>query len=257
MTDRITSKVIGSRIDVLTWDGALSCIDNWAAARESRVVCICNAHSVVAARSDADFGEALSNADMATADGAPVAFMLRRLGHSGQERINGPDLMLKYSALAAQSGRSIYLYGAGDETLSLLRERLSSEFPGLVIAGAYSPPFRALTHEEDCAIVHDINESGAHVVWVGLGCPKQEKWMTAHRGRINAVMVGVGAAFDYHAGTLKRAPLWMQQNGLEWFYRLMAEPQRLWRRYLVTNSLFILYAARQLLSRRSRWGEAQ
>lgn len=243
--------VLGSPIDVLTWAGAVGRIRCWAEARASRIVCICNAHSVVTARKDPGLADAIRLSDMATPDGFPVAWMLRRLGHAGQERINGPDLMLRYCAQAAETGESIYLYGGGSATLEGLQRKLTSAFPGLKIAGSHSPPFRELTPEEDAAIVAEINASGAGVVWVGLGCPKQEKWMLAHRGRINAVMVGVGAAFDYHAGTIRRAPLWMQRNGLEWLYRLASEPRRLWRRYLVTNSLFVWYAARQFLALRS------
>lgn len=249
MPDRVVCDVIGSPIDVLDWGQSLDRVRAWARAGESRVVCICNAHSVVTARGDEAFSDVIHSADMATADGYPVAWMLRRLGHSGQERINGPDFMLRYCMYAAEAGDSVYLYGGGPATLEILRRKLEVACPGLNIAGMHSPPYRELSSEEDAAVVAEINESGAGVVWVGLGCPKQEKWMMAHRGRINAVMVGVGAAFDYHAGTLKRAPLWMQRNGLEWFYRLVTEPRRLWRRYLVTNSLFIWHAAKQLIGR--------
>lgn len=239
--------VIGAPIDVLDWNEALGRIGRWAAARESRYVCICNVHSVVTARGDAGFGRTVCEADMATPDGAPVAWMLRRLGHYGQARINGPDLMWRYCAQAARTGESIYLYGGSEETLDILQRKLIDAHPGLRIAGAWSPPFRALTLEEDAEAVRRINDSGAGVVWVSLGCPKQELWMAAHRGRVQAVMVGVGAAFDYHAGTLRRAPGWMQRAGLEWLHRLSSEPRRLWRRYLVTNSLFIFHAMRQLL----------
>jgi N-acetylglucosaminyldiphosphoundecaprenol N-acetyl-beta-D-mannosaminyltransferase len=172
------------------------------------------------------------------------------MGVEEQERINGPDLMWRYCAEAAQRNESIYLYGGQQETLDILQRKLLVQFPGLKIAGAYSPPFRALSVDEDSAVVDAINASGAGTVWVSLGCPKQEKWMAEHRGRINAVMIGVGAAFDYHAGTIQRAPLWMQRNGLEWLHRLCSEPRRLWKRYLVTNSLFVIHACRQLLCRR-------
>jgi N-acetylglucosaminyldiphosphoundecaprenol N-acetyl-beta-D-mannosaminyltransferase len=184
---------------------------------------------------------------MATADGAPVAWMVRRFGYKDQQRINGPDLMWNYCALAAQRGELIYLYGSTPATLATLAHRLAREFPGLKVAGAYSPPFRPLTVAEDTEAVAAINASGAGTVWVSLGCPKQETWMAAHRGRINAVMIGVGAAFDYHAGTVHRAPLLMQRLGLEWLHRLISEPRRLWRRYLVTNTLFVLGALRQLM----------
>ena len=246
---RVTAPVLGVPIDVLGWDAALSRISTWAAARESRYVCICNSHSVVTAGQDAAFGRIIEAADMATPDGAPVARMLRILGFPAQQRINGPDLMWKYCEQAALRGESIYLYGGLPDTLALLQQRLKAAFPGLLIAGAYSPPFRLATAEEDEADVARINAAGAGTVWVSLGCPKQEQWMAAHRGRVNAVMIGVGAAFDYHAGTIKRAPQWMQNAGLEWLHRLCSEPRRLWKRYLVTNTLFIAGAAGQLLRR--------
>jgi N-acetylglucosaminyldiphosphoundecaprenol N-acetyl-beta-D-mannosaminyltransferase len=186
---------------------------------------------------------------MATPDGAPIAWMLRRTGFPDQKRINGPDLMLRYCEFAQDSGDSIFLYGATEETLKLLEGKLSAAFPRLRIAGVYSPPFRPLTEQEDYEVVQRINNSGAGTVWVSLGCPKQEVWMSEHKGRINAVMIGVGAAFDYHAGTIKRAPVFFQKNGLEWLFRFCAEPRRLWKRYLVTNTLFVLKAAQQLLLR--------
>jgi len=246
---RKTAKVLGTPIDVLTWDEAIGRLLAWARNHDSRSVCICNVHSVVTARQDEVFSDVIRKADMATPDGAPVAWLMRRLGSLGQERINGPDLMWRYCAEAARRNESIYLYGGQQRTLDILQRTLLAHFPGLMIAGAYSPPFRALTPEEDTAVVEAINDSGAGTVWVSLGCPKQEKWMAEHRGRINAVMIGVGAAFDYHAGTIQRAPRWMQRNGLEWLHRLCSEPRRLWKRYLVTNSLFIYYAGRQLLSK--------
>lgn len=247
---RSTEAVIGIPIDPLTWRQVLSSIGNWAARNESRYVCICNVHSLVTALHDKEFDAVIRGADLATPDGAPVAWLMRRLGRHGQERINGPDLMWHYCAEAAERDESIYLYGGLPETLELLQQKLHEAFPRLKIAGAWSPPFRRLTDEEEAASIAAINASGAGTVWVSLGCPKQERWMAAHRGSISAVMVGVGAAFDYHAGTVKRAPLWMQHCGLEWFFRLCSEPRRLWRRYLLTNTLFICYATRQLLTSR-------
>lgn len=244
---RVRAPVLGASIDVVGWDNALSRISTWAAARESRYVCICNVHSVVTAGQDAAFGRIVEAADMATPDGAPVAKMLRILGFPDQQRINGPDLMWKYCEQAALRGESIYLYGGLPTTLKLLQQRLKAAFPGLIIAGAYSPPFRSATAEEDEVDVARINSSGAGTIWVSLGCPKQEQWMAAHRGRVKGVMIGVGAAFDYHAGTIKRAPKWMQNAGLEWLHRLCSEPRRLWKRYLVTNTIFLAKAMRQLL----------
>lgn len=244
--------ILGVPINAISWDETLAQLNAWAAHHESRYVCICNVHSVVTASHDAEFGRVVEKADMATPDGAPVAWMLRRLAHAGQQRINGPDLMWRYCEQVQSRDESIFFYGSTEETLSVLRLKLLAAFPDLMIAGAISPPFRALTLEEDAAIVEQINASGAGVVFVSLGCPKQELWMAAHRGRINAVMIGVGAAFDYHAGTIKRAPKWMQDCGLEWLHRLISEPRRLWKRYLVTNTLFVYGAAIQLVKKKIR-----
>jgi N-acetylglucosaminyldiphosphoundecaprenol N-acetyl-beta-D-mannosaminyltransferase len=202
----------------------------------------------VTTTNDVEFKIAVNNADMATPDGAPIAWALRRLGHAAQERINGPDLMMKYLAEAERLGQTVFFYGSTESTLAKLRVELAKQFPTLRIGGTCSPPFRALTRAEDDQVVNMINESGANVVFVGLGCPKQEKWMADHRGRINAVMIGVGAAFDYHAGVIKRAPLWWQRNGLEWLYRLGSEPRRLFKRYMVTNTLFVFGFVRQFVS---------
>jgi N-acetylglucosaminyldiphosphoundecaprenol N-acetyl-beta-D-mannosaminyltransferase len=247
-TDRTRVEVLGAPIDVLGWDRAVGLLTGWGAGRESRVVCICNVHSVVTASRSPEFRELIAGADLATPDGMPVAWRLRRAGHLSQERINGPDLMWRYLVQAEQLGQVVFFYGSTEATLSRLRSRLAASFPALRIGGMVSPPFRSLTPEEDEAYVRQINEAGSAVVFVGLGCPRQEQWMAEHRGPVRAVMVGVGAAFDYHAGTLRRAPLWMQRNGLEWLYRLAREPRRLWKRYLVTNALFLFHTAREFFS---------
>jgi N-acetylglucosaminyldiphosphoundecaprenol N-acetyl-beta-D-mannosaminyltransferase len=247
---RVRQRVLDAPIDVLSWRQALDTIAGWASRRESRVVCICNAHSVVTASNDPGFRRVIESADMATADGMPVVWMLRRLGFATQPRIDGPELMWRYCEEAQHRGERIFLYGNTDATLATLRSRLAESFPRLHVVGALSPPFRELDAAEDEAIVTTIAASGAQVVFVSLGCPKQERWMEAHRGRIPAVMIGVGAAFDFHAGTVQRAPPWMQSRGLEWLHRLFAEPRRLWRRYLVTNSQYVWGAARQLATRR-------
>jgi N-acetylglucosaminyldiphosphoundecaprenol N-acetyl-beta-D-mannosaminyltransferase len=246
-TPRETTLVLQAPIDVVDWDTALDRIDLWAARRDSRYVCICNAHSVVTATQDPRFLDVLRRADMATPDGAPVAWMIRRLRNPYQQRINGPDLMLRYCERAAANGSGVYLLGSTPETLAALQRQLTRLLPTLRIAGSHSPPFRKLSAEEDQSLVDCLNESGAGVVFVSLGCPKQEHWMSEHRERVHAVMIGVGAAFDFHAGLVSRAPTWMQHHGLEWLHRLISEPRRLWRRYLVTNTLFILGAARQLI----------
>lgn len=240
--------VLGAHIDALSWDAALDRLMGWAHGRESRYVTICNVHVVVSASRDAGYRDIINGSDIATPDGAPVAWMLRRQGFAGQPRISGPDLMWALCERAAREVVPVFCYGSTDATLGLLAQRLRAAFPALKLAMA-SPPFRALSAEEDAAAVARINASGAGIVFVGLGCPKQERWMAEHRGHVNAVMIGVGAAFDFHAGTVRRAPAWMRDNGLEWLHRLISEPGRLWKRYLVTNTLFIVGAARQLLGK--------
>ena len=240
--------VLGVFVDALDWDDALRTIERWARTHQSRYVCCCNAHSLVTSRHDSAVRAVIGSADMVAPDGMPVAWMLRRLGFAGQARINGPDLMWQYCALAEQAGTSVFLFGNTDATLRALLARMQAAFPRLVVAGMIAPPFRPASAAEDAAFVARINNSGAGAVFVSLGCPKQELWMAAHRSRIRAVMIGVGAAFDYHAGTLKRAPPWMQRHGLEWLHRFCSEPRRLWRRYLSTNLLFMLGAGRQLLA---------
>ena len=256
MSERQSALVLGVMIDVMEWNAALKILMTWALRRESRYVCACNVHSLVTTSLDAEYSHVVNEADMVAPDGAPVAWMMRRLGYAGQMRINGPDLMWRYCEQSQALAEPIFLYGSSEQTLAKLKMRLLADFPALNIAGAISPPFRGLTPDEDAAFVEQINATRAGVVFVSLGCPKQELWMAAHRGRIFAVMIGVGAAFDYHAGTIKRAPNWIQNCGMEWFYRLISEPRRLWKRYLVTNTLFLFGAARQLLSERSKSGLA-
>jgi exopolysaccharide biosynthesis WecB/TagA/CpsF family protein len=247
---RTGASVIGSHVDALGWDACLDRVLGWASRRESRYVCLCNAHSVVTARREPAFARAIGAADLVVADGAPVAWRLRTLGFPGQPRLSGPDLMRKCCERAASEGIAIFLYGGTAATLRRLSARLAAEFPNLVVAGCYAPPYRELTAAEDEHVTHAIRDSGAQLVFVGLGCPRQETWMAAHRGSIDAVMLGVGAAFDFYAGTIRRAPRWMQHAGLEWLHRLCSEPRRLWRRYLVTNALFIAYLAGEVVTGR-------
>lgn len=249
MEGRVRGAVLGTQIDALSWREAVTRLLDWARARRSRYVAICNVHVVVSAARDPCYRTVIDAADMATPDGAPVAWMLRRLGFSAQPRISGPDLMWALCEAAEEQGVGVYCYGSTEATLARLEARLRAAFPRLRVQFE-APPFRALSEHEDGEGVARINASGAGLVFVGLGCPKQERWMAEHRGRIDAVMIGVGAAFDFHAGTVRRAPRWMREHGLEWLHRLVSEPRRLWRRYLVTNALFICGAARQLLLRR-------
>jgi N-acetylglucosaminyldiphosphoundecaprenol N-acetyl-beta-D-mannosaminyltransferase len=237
--EHISEQVLGVPVHALSWAQAVERVFDWAGRGESRAVFLCNVHSVVTARGNGRHAEAMNRADLVAPDGAPVAWVLRRLGHPNQPRISGPDLMWTCCRRASELGTGIFLYGGSPNTLLRLEHRIRAEFPNINIVGTHSPPRRPLSAGEDEMVVRMINQSGARIVWVGLGCPKQEDWIQAHWGRIQAVMLGVGAAFDFHAGDVKRAPQWMQRAGLEWMHRLLQDPRRLARRYLVTNSAFV------------------
>jgi N-acetylglucosaminyldiphosphoundecaprenol N-acetyl-beta-D-mannosaminyltransferase len=193
------------------------------------------------------YAEVLATADLVTPDGMPLVWALRLLGVANQQRVYGPDLMLAWCKRAAQTGLSIYLYGSTSAQLLKIQSFLTQKFPEIVIAGAHAPPFRPLTPEEEFTDVAMIRESGASVVFVALGCPKQECWMHRQVEHLDAVMIGVGAAFSFFSGTVSQAPRWMMGLGLEWLYRLSQEPRRLTSRYLVYNPTFILLFAGQLL----------
>ena len=211
---------------------------------------------VMSAHEDQDVMEAVLSATLVVPDGQPLVWALHALGHPRATRVYGPDLMLAFCARAAAEGIPIYLYGGRTpEALQLLEARLRERFPGLLIAGGYSPPFRELNAEERERIAVEIDASGAQVVWVGVGQPKQERWMFEMRERLQApLLVGVGAAFDFHAGLVSQAPAWMQKRGLEWLYRLSREPRRLWRRYARYNPLFVLAFMRQYVRHRLQGG---
>jgi N-acetylglucosaminyldiphosphoundecaprenol N-acetyl-beta-D-mannosaminyltransferase len=249
--DHRAEVLLGVPVDAVSGSEAISTILAWGQARSSRYVVFANAHVVVTATQDVEFANTVRLADLTLPDGAPVAWMLRRLGYPHQERVCGPDLTWDLLARCAESGQAVYFYGSTDETLGRLMHQITTAFPELHIAGSESPPFRLLSQEETDASVSRINASGAALVFVGLGCPKQEHWMRQQCGEIKAVMLGVGAAFDFHAGTVSRAPRWMRRHGLEWLHRLITEPRRLWRRYLITNTLFVWGACRRLLMQRS------
>lgn len=244
---RTRVRVLGVSVDAIGWGETLARMTQWAKNRESRYVCLVNVHSAVTGTNDPLLHDALECADLALPDGAPVAWMLRRLGHHKQRRVNGPDLMDRFCGICSEGGIGIFLLGATPQTLDMLSTTLKEKWTGLRIVGTRSPPFRELSRSEEDELVREINASGMSAVFVGLGCPKQERWMFRNRNKVNGVMVGVGAAFDYHAGTLRRAPLWMQHSGLEWLFRMCQEPRRLWRRYLFTNVQFLYGAAKQLV----------
>jgi N-acetylglucosaminyldiphosphoundecaprenol N-acetyl-beta-D-mannosaminyltransferase len=234
------------------YEGTLDWIDRAVAAEHRGYICAANTHTVTAAQEDADLRAALLAADLNVPDGQPLVWALNLLGNSLSDRVYGPDLMDRACERAARSGLRFYLYGGRNQgALAQLARNLRLRYPGLRIVGGYVPPFRTLTPDEEDAVAADVRRSGADVVWVGIGVPKQEKWMARMRPRLDApVLVGVGAAFDFHAGLVTQAPGWVQRVGLEWLFRLVQEPRRLWRRYLRYNPRFVVGFARQYVSHR-------
>jgi N-acetylglucosaminyldiphosphoundecaprenol N-acetyl-beta-D-mannosaminyltransferase len=194
-----------------------------------------------------DYMTVVNSGDLVTPDGMPLVWMLRLKGYPDQQRVYGPTLMLHVLEAAARDNVPVGFYGSSPEVMQSLLVRMQARFTNLKIAYSVSPPFHEISQEEDAEIVRQINASFVRILFVGLGCPKQEKWMVEHRGKVNAVMLGVGAAFDFHAGVKSQAPAWMQEIGLEWFYRLVTEPRRLWRRYLYQNPRFVFLAILELL----------
>jgi N-acetylglucosaminyldiphosphoundecaprenol N-acetyl-beta-D-mannosaminyltransferase len=232
-------------------------MESWVTARKgSRYVAVTGMHGVSESRRDSAFRTILRDADLVVPDGMPLVWLGRFHGHNMARRVYGPELMLEFCRATAPHGLRHFFYGGADGVADALAARMAERFPGLVVAGACSPPFRALTAEEDAAIVSRINAARADVLWVGLSTPKQERWMHAHRDCLSVpVMVGVGAAFDMHTGRVKQAPAWMREHGLEWFYRLLQEPRRLWRRYIVLGSQFVGNVALELSGMRRFDGE--
>lgn len=241
--------LLGTRIDAVSWEQAVARIVRWALAREARIVCLCNVHSVISAQRNPALRAAIDSADLATPDGAPLAWLMRKRGYAEQQRISGPDMMWRVLEEAERLQLPVFMLGSTTATLAQLQAAVQNAYPQLPLAGLLAPPFHVLTTADNDSIINTINDSGAQLLMVGLGCPKQEIWMASHRGRLHAVMLGVGAAFDYHAGTLKRAPPFWQQHGLEWLYRLAMEPSRLLKRYLVSNTLFLLSLPSELWRR--------
>jgi N-acetylglucosaminyldiphosphoundecaprenol N-acetyl-beta-D-mannosaminyltransferase len=238
--------VLGVGISAIDPDDALEEIRRWIDDGIQHYVCVTGVHGVMESQGDPNLLRIHNESGLTTPDGMPMVWAARLAGAKATRRVYGPDLMLAVCEAAAERGWGCFLYGATDEVLERLRSNLCDRFPGLSIAGTHSPPFRTLTAEEDADVVRSINESGAQIVWVGLSTPKQERWMASHIGRVNAcALVGVGAAFDIHAGTLRQAPRWMQRSGLEWLFRLASEPRRLWRRYAINNPRFVLAISRR------------
>ena len=252
MTPLPRAQVLGIPLAVSDYEQVMDWMDATIAAGERSYVTAAAVNLVMNARENPATMEAVMAASLAVPDGQPLVWALHALGHPAATRIYGPDLMAAYCARAARAGTPMYLYGGrGDSERELLATRLRERYPGVRFVGGASPPFTPLTLDEDERLLDDINSSGAQVVWVGTGQPKQEQWMHRMRPRLQAsLLIGVGAAFDFHAGLVRQAPPWMGRSGLEWSYRLMREPRRLWRRYARYNPRFVAAFARQYAQHR-------
>lgn len=241
-------RVLDFPITALRFNDQIQTLLRWALARESKTVCIANVHMVMEAYWNPDFGTVLKNADLVTPDGMPLVWMMKLLGARYQDRVAGMDVLQASCALAEKLNVSVYFVGSQTEILARMKSRLEEECPNLKIAAMEPLPFRPLTSTEDEALISRINSSGAGLVFVSLGCPKQENWMAQHKDKIHAVMVGLGGAFPVYAGIHKRAPRMVRDLGLEWLYRWLQEPRRLWGRYTKTIPAFLWLAFKQLLT---------
>jgi N-acetylglucosaminyldiphosphoundecaprenol N-acetyl-beta-D-mannosaminyltransferase len=245
-------EILGIPIAMTDYAGAIDAMDSMVESRERGYVCAVAVHALTVGHDDPEMGDALQGATLVLPDGMPVVWAANLLGENLKDRVYGPELMLRYNDRCAERGHRVWLYGGRDQgSLVQLALNLRRRHPGINIVGGYSPPFRAMTEEEEDALVDQINDAHPDVLWVGIGVPKQEKWMARMRERLDVpVICAVGAAFDFHAGRISQAPSWMQQRGLEWIYRIAQEPRRLLPRYLYFNPRFVLAFARQYLSRR-------
>lgn len=240
--------VLGVKIFETNLDQACHFIEERISKKESAYICIAPVATVVDCQKDPDYLNVINQSAMTTPDGMPIVWLGRWKGYKNVERTYGPDLLKHFCALSEKKGYRHYFYGGTEETIALLKDKLKTKFPDLNIVGMYSPPFKKTHALEDPGIIAEINALKPDVLWIGLGSPKQDFWMHQHKDKLKVgVMIGVGAAFDFMAGTKKQAPRWMQKSGLEWFFRLCSEPRRLWRRYLIGNSQFIFYIIKDLL----------
>jgi len=239
--------ILSTRTDATCYPEAAELVLRWAKAGESRYVSVATVNNVMEAYDSPEFREVMNASDLVTPDGMPLVWGLRLLGVRNATRVYGPDLTPLILDRAARTAVPVGFYGASRPVLARLIRAVRQRLPALEIAYAYAPPFRPLTPAEDEMIIREINASGARILFVGLSTPKQERWMASHRGRLAAVMLGVGAAFDFLAGVKPQAPRWMMRAGLEWLFRLFREPRRLWRRYLKHNPRFLALFTLQLL----------
>jgi len=253
MTDMHTEVTMADRVDVLGIHVSITNLDHtvetfarWIGDDARELVCVTDMNALLHARADEWLNAVYNAAGLTVPDGMPLVWAGRKAGFERMDRVAGPDLLERVMAEAAERGWTQYFYGGADGVAEELRDTFQQRHPALKVVGVACPPYRPLTEAEDAAMVAQLNEARPDIVWVGLGAPKQERWMAEHRDRLNAsILIGVGAAFDFHTGRLDRAPLWMQRSGLEWSYRLYKEPKRLWRRYLLGIPRFALAILRQ------------
>lgn len=234
-------EILKTNINVTNMLDTVSYINDHLEELRGNYICVSNVHTTVMAYENERYREIQNSAAMALPDGAPLSRYSRRHGFPKACRVTGPDLMTEILKISSQYGYRHFFYGSTPEVLENMRKVIERDYPDTIVAGMFSPPFRPVTEAEDDEVVNLINEANPDFIWVGLGAPKQEEWMYSHSLRTKAVMLGVGAGFDYLAGELKRAPMWMQKISLEWLYRLMQEPKRLWRRYVTSNMKFLFY----------------
>jgi N-acetylglucosaminyldiphosphoundecaprenol N-acetyl-beta-D-mannosaminyltransferase len=242
-------KVVAIRVDATSYSDASNRILEMAITAKSAYVCVANVHMTMEAHDDSAFRQVVNGADLVVPDGMPLVWALRKLGVTTATRVRGPELVFWIAAQAAKHRIPLGIYGGRPEVAVEFARQLQNRYASLVVSAIISPPYRHLSTEEEAALAKQIRESGARIVLVGLGCPKQEKWMARNVEAVGAVLVGVGAAFDFHTGRIEEAPPWMQERGLEWLFRLSREPKRLWRRYAWHNPRFLGLLAVQLLRR--------
>lgn len=247
VSERNRRRVLTLLPDVSGREGSVRKIIQMARSGAGSYVCLSTVHMVMEAFDDPEFAQKVNSADLVITDGMPLVWMQKLQNAPNAERFRGNDLTIALMEQAEKEGLKVGFYGGKPEVIERLVERARKDFPKLEISYAFAPPFRQLSEEEDAEISCEIKRSGVEILFVGLGCPKQECWMYAHRDKISAVMLGVGAAFDFYAGNVKESPKWISDIGFEWLYRLFQEPKRLWRRYLILNPRFLFWAALQLL----------
>lgn len=242
--------ILNVGISAIDMNDACSLVEDAVSRRQKKYICVCPVGTIMECKRNEKVLKSINSSDLATPDGMPTVWIGKMRGYKNIRRVYGPELMQNICDISMKKGYKNYFYGSSQGVLNKLKEKLNKKYPGLFISGICSPPFRQLTKEEDDKIVENINNNNPDIIWVGLGSPKQDLWMHEHRSKINApLMIGVGAAFDFLAGVKPQAPCWIRNNGFEWLFRLIIEPKRLWRRYLIDNPLFIYYVGMELFYR--------